>query len=123
MLTCVDGNLVGLNVTDQLPSPAGVVVPSSVPVSRSPRIHTSMRSIAPGPFAGSVAMPVIVKSALPAALTFWPSVGAITLRVGAPPAVVAPDGAGAGAAAAAAPPPLTETVLNHQPLPPVCRYT
>src|ERR1051325_5510098 len=113
MLTCVDGNFVGLNVTDQLPSPAGVVVPSCVPVSRSPRIHTSTRSMAPGPLVGSGAEPVMVKSLLPAALTFSPSVGALIVKTGAlPPALVPVLGPGAGAPAAAAPPPLTETVLN-----------
>src|SRR5579864_1786195 len=119
MFVCVDGNFVGEKVSDQVPSPLSVASPRSLPEpeSRSPKIHTSTTSIALGPNVGSLALPVIVNEALPLALTFCDSVGALTLPVGAPPGAVPALGAGA---AAPVPPPFTLTDLNHQPLPPVC---
>src|ERR1041385_3736213 len=101
MFVCVDGNLVGEKSSDQLPSPCKLALPRSEPESelRSPKIHTSTESIPPGPADGSDALPVMVNVALPLALTFWFSVGAVTVPVGAPPpppvaaAGAPPDGA------------------------------
>ena len=40
--------MVGVNASDHEPSLAGVVVPNWTPESRSPLIHTSMRSMSEG---------------------------------------------------------------------------
>ena len=62
MLVCVDAKCVGVNDNDQSPLLSGVVVPTSVPESRSPSIHTSMRSMSLGVEPGDVTDPVIVWS-------------------------------------------------------------
>src|SRR5207248_304127 len=123
MLVCVDGNLVGEKVSDHVPSPLRLARPRSdpEPESRSPKIHTSTLSMPAAPVVGSEAFPVIVYEAPPDALTFAPSVGCETLTTGPLPADAEVDFEVEGAGAdAAAPPPVTLTVLNHQPLPPVC---
>src|ERR1051326_1078837 len=103
-LVWVDANLVGLNVIDHEPSLLGVVVPSRVPLSRSPLIHTSIRSMC----VGSSTVPLIWKVDL--VETFWLSVGCRNFTTGAPPetgaaAAGAAPGAGAAASGAARPPP------------------
>src|ERR1051326_6262533 len=111
MFECVDGKCVGVNVSDQPPPATGVVVPSSVAylLFRSPLIQISSE------LTSLPTVPLIVKSDLVETL----ALGAGSVIVTAGPAPVC-----AGAAAVpAAPPPLTVTLLNHQPLPPVWTYT
>src|SRR5579864_8608983 len=114
---CVDGNFVGLNVNDHVPSLLGVTVPSSVPPwpVGSPLSHTSI-VVCPG----SSTVPMMVNSDF--ADTFCVSVGWLMARVGAPPAAGAAGTDGA-VEATAGPPPVTFSVSNHQPLPPVWAYT
>src|SRR5579859_8053454 len=104
MLVCVDVNLVGLNVSDQLPSLSTVAVPRSVepPVLRSPKIHTSTESIALAPATGSVTVPLIVYVLPPEADTFDPSRGLPIVSCGGPPVTGAGRGAGAGGGGAGA---------------------
>src|SRR5918912_1794323 len=117
MLAWVDGQCVGTNTSDQLPSALVVVVPRSEPPwpSRSPLIQTSTVSM----LAGSLTVPWMVY--LPSRVsTSSPSRGAVTTSAGPAAAAGALLGAGAGAAAEGPPlPPVTLTSLYHQPLP-VC---
>src|ERR1700704_4940595 len=107
---CVDGYLVGLNTSDQEPSAAGVVVPSSEPywLLRSPLIHTSMLSM----LAAVLTVPSMLYVAFVETFSCW--VGLLMTMTGAPPAAGA-DAAGADGAGAAVlapvPPPLTVTPL------------
>src|SRR5260370_32833985 len=95
-LECVDGYLGRLNTSDQEPSGAGVVVPSSEAylLLRSPLIHTSIASM----LAALLTVPSMLYVAF--VETFSLLVGLLMTTTGAPPAAGA-DAAGADGAGAA----------------------
>src|SRR6266849_11138804 len=123
MFVCVDAKWVGVNASDQVPSLPGVTVPRSDPESRSPSIHTSMRSMSDGAAPGADTVPMMVWSPLRVE-TFWFSDGSATVTWGAPVAALATVAA-AVVLAAVAPVALTLTVIGsyHHPLAGVCTYT